>query len=290
MLSLYPMLVGFGKVSSCMSSPFLFGSHSWSAIFWSSWRRSPRPGPEEWGWTRSPRWSGRSDQPVGCTTYSHTVVPFCWSTRCAYNDSVNPTVQLTTSLQTCSGKWWRNPTLVSYFNHQLYTVKRFYFQQIKIYGTSLMCVLAEWLSFPDWDFELVDFPGHKPASLTSGCTLTQTHPAACFFSLAQSSRSVKRKTWRSFLEPSTSSTMKRSLSSWRFCQQETWINVITLIVDDFHMSWTLFFMSSTKLLTNETASESHYIFNHYFSATTVNSCNFWKYSDRCTMMFRIKWL
>lgn len=48
---------------------------------------------------------------------------------------------------------------------------------------------------------------------------TPTHPAACFFSLAQSSRSVNRKTWRSFLDPSTSSTMKRSLSSWRFCRQ-----------------------------------------------------------------------
>ncbi|TNN70764.1 hypothetical protein EYF80_019047 [Liparis tanakae] len=33
--------------------------------------------------------------------------------------------------------------------------------------------------------------------------------------LAQSSRSVKRKTCRNFLAPSTSSTMKLSLSSWR---------------------------------------------------------------------------
>lgn len=44
-----------------------------------------------------------------------------------------------------------------------------------------------------------------------------SYPPICFFSLAQSSRSVKRKTCRSFLAPSTSSTMKLSLSSCLFC-------------------------------------------------------------------------
>lgn len=43
-----------------------------------------------------------------------------------------------------------------------------------------------------------------------------SHPPICFLSLAQSSRSVKRKTCRSFLAPSTNSTMKLSFSSCRF--------------------------------------------------------------------------
>lgn len=73
-----------GVFTSCVFTPFLFGSHSWSGIFWSSWHQSPHPGREGWGWTRSPRWSGRSDQPVGCTTYSRTVALFCWKTRCVF--------------------------------------------------------------------------------------------------------------------------------------------------------------------------------------------------------------
>lgn len=93
-------------------------------------------------------------------------------------------------------------------------MKWFYFQQ------SRWDFWEESLSFPQQGFKPVEVPGHMPASVTSGCTLTQTHPAACFFSLVQSSRSVKRKTWRSFLEPSTSSTIKRSLSSCRFCQRK----------------------------------------------------------------------
>lgn len=44
------------------------------------------------------------------------------------------------------------------------------------------------------EFEPVDLPGHTPGSQLSVRTPTQTHPAACFFSLVQSSRSVKRKT------------------------------------------------------------------------------------------------
>lgn len=44
-----------------------------------------------------------------------------------------------------------------------------------------------------------------------------THPPICFFSLAQSSTSVKRKTCLSFLAPSTISTMKLSFSSCRLC-------------------------------------------------------------------------
>lgn len=47
-----------------------------------------------------------------------------------------------------------------------------------------------------------------------------SYPPICFFSLAQSSRSVKRKTCRSFLAPSTNSTMKLSLRSWRFCRKQ----------------------------------------------------------------------
>lgn len=56
---------------------------------------------------------------------------------------------------------------------------------------------------------------HLPAQLLVTCRCS-TYPPICFFSLAQSSRSVKRKTWRSFLAPSTNSTMKLSFSSCRF--------------------------------------------------------------------------
>lgn len=48
-----------------------------------------------------------------------------------------------------------------------------------------------------------------------------SYPPICFFSLAQSSTSVKRKTCLSFLAPSTSSTMKLSLRSWRLCGNMT---------------------------------------------------------------------
>lgn len=102
------------------------------------------------------------------------------------------------------------------------------FVQTEIVLFSAKDNLSSWvesLSFPQRGFKPVDVPGHMPASVTSGWTLTQTHPAACFFSLVQSSRSVKRKTWRSFLEPSTSSTIKRSLRSWRFCQRKQGISV-----------------------------------------------------------------
>lgn len=44
-----------------------------------------------------------------------------------------------------------------------------------------------------------------------------SYPPICFFSLVQSSTSVKRKTCLSFLAPSTSSTMKLSFRSWRLC-------------------------------------------------------------------------
>lgn len=47
-----------------------------------------------------------------------------------------------------------------------------------------------------------------------------THPPLCFLSLVHSSRSVNRKTWRSLRAPSTSSTMKLSLSSCLCCGDE----------------------------------------------------------------------
>lgn len=67
-------------------------------------------------------------------------------------------------------------------------------------------------------------PGTSPRLLKDRVVVTPSphaqhppYPTAVFFSLAQSSTSVKRKTCRSFREPSDSSTKKPSLTSCRVC-------------------------------------------------------------------------
>ncbi len=51
------------------------------------------------------------------------------------------------------------------------------------------------------------------------CECPCSYPTAVFFILAQSRRSVKRKTWRSLRVPSDTSTRKPSFTSWRTCQR-----------------------------------------------------------------------
>jgi len=67
-------------------------------------------------------------------------------------------------------------------------------------------------------------PSTSPCPTEDGGVVTHSphaqhppYPTAVFFSLAQSSTSVKRKTCRSFREPSDSSTKKPSLTSCRVC-------------------------------------------------------------------------